>query len=158
MMVAELRAMSLLGSLHVAAAVGALTVAAIVLVRRTKGTTAHVRHGRLYAVLMVLVDAFALLTLPERCRPFPPSRGHQPGDAHRRPCVVAAQTRFPAKPRDPDDLVGRRTRRGWVGPGSDRRTTTGGPLADRGHTAGVCLLATLATRALASSKPAVGSS
>jgi uncharacterized membrane protein len=53
--------MSVLGSLHVAAAVLALVVAAIVLVRN-KGTTSHVRLGRIYVVLLVLVDAFALLT------------------------------------------------------------------------------------------------
>jgi uncharacterized membrane protein len=53
--------MSFLGSLHVAAAALALIVAAIVLVR-TKGTTAHVLLGRIYVVLLILVDAFALLT------------------------------------------------------------------------------------------------
>ena len=66
--------MSFFGSLHVAAAVLALVVAAIVLVRR-KGTTAHVRLGRVYVVLLVLVDAFALLTYRNGIGPFhlPPS-------------------------------------------------------------------------------------
>ena len=61
--------MSFLGSLHVAAAVLALAVAAIVLVR-TKGTTAHVRLGWLYVVRLVLVDAFALLTYQDGIGPF----------------------------------------------------------------------------------------
>ena len=61
--------MSFLGSLHVAAAVLALAVAAIVLVR-TKGTTSHVRLGRAYVVLLVLVDAFALVTYQDGVGPF----------------------------------------------------------------------------------------
>ena len=61
--------MSFLGSLHVAAAVLALAVAAIVLVR-TKGTTSHVRLGRIYVVLLVLVDGFALLTYQNGIGPF----------------------------------------------------------------------------------------
>jgi uncharacterized membrane protein len=61
--------MSFLGSLHVAAAALALIVAAIVLVR-TKGTTAHVRLGRIYVVLLILVDAFALLTYQNGIGPF----------------------------------------------------------------------------------------
>ena len=66
--------MSVLGSLHVAAAVLALAVAAIVLVR-TKGTTSHVRLGRIYVLLLVLVDAFALLTYQNGSAPstFSPS-------------------------------------------------------------------------------------
>ena len=61
--------MSFFGSLHVAAAVLALAVAAIVLVR-TKGTTSHVRRGRVYVVLLILVDAFALLTYQDGIGPF----------------------------------------------------------------------------------------
>ena len=62
--------MSDLGSLHVAAAVLALVTAALVLMR-TKGTTAHVRLGRVYAVLLVLVDVVALLTYQDGVGPGP---------------------------------------------------------------------------------------
>ena len=64
-----LHEMSFLGSLHVAAAVLSLAVAAIVLAR-TKGTPAHVRLGRAYVVLLVLVDTFALLTYQSGVGPF----------------------------------------------------------------------------------------
>lgn len=56
--------MSVLGALHVMAALLALATAVVVLVR-TKGTTAHVRLGRVYVVLLVLVDLSALLTYRE---------------------------------------------------------------------------------------------
>ena len=59
-----------LGGLHVTAAVLALAAAGLVLVR-TKGTTAHVRLGRVYVVLLVLADVIALLTYHDSAGPGP---------------------------------------------------------------------------------------
>ena len=149
--------MSFLGSLHLAAAVSALTVAAIVLVR-TKGTTAHVRLGRLYVVLMVLVDAFALLIYHNGVGPFHVL------------AVISLSTLTAGLVWSPRRRGSRQTHgilmiwsvAGLVGAGLAQGATAALPQASPwptvAATASVCLLAALATRALASSKPAVGSS
>jgi uncharacterized membrane protein len=62
--------LSVLGGLHVMAAVLALGTAVVVLMS-TKGTTAHVRLGRVYAVLLVLVNLSALLTYRQVSGPGP---------------------------------------------------------------------------------------
>ena len=151
------REMSFLGSLHLAAAVLALTVAAIVLVR-TKGTTAHVRLGRLYVVLMVLVDAFALLIYHNGVGPFHVL------------AVISLSTLTAGLVWSPRRRGSRQTHgilmiwsvAGLVGAGLAQGATAALPQASPwptvAATASVCLLAALATRALASSKPAVGSS
>ena len=64
------RDVSVLGGLHVVAAVLALAMAAVVLVR-TKGTTAHVRLGWMYVVLLASVDLLALLTYRDGAGPGP---------------------------------------------------------------------------------------
>ena len=52
------------GAVHVAAAVLALATAALVLAR-TKGTRSHVRLGRAYVVLLLVLNTSALLTYEE---------------------------------------------------------------------------------------------
>ena len=148
--------MSVLGSLHVAAAVLALAVAAIVLVR-TKGTTAHVRLGRIYVVLLVLVDGFALLTYQNGVGPF------------HLLAVISLATLTAGLVWSPRRRGSRQTHgilmiwsvAGLVGAGLAQGATAALPQASPwptvATTASVCLLATLATRAVASSKPAVGS-
>ena len=147
--------MSVLGSLHVAAAVLALAVAAIVLVR-TKGTTAHVRLGRIYVVLLVLVDGFALLTYQNGIGPF------------HLLAVISLATLTAGLIWSPRRRGSRQIHgilmiwsvAGLVGAGLAQGATAALPQASPwptvATTAGVCLLATLATRALASSKPASG--
>ncbi|HET9600538.1 MAG TPA: DUF2306 domain-containing protein, partial [Acidimicrobiales bacterium] len=144
-----------LGSLHVAAAVLALAVAAIVLTR-TKGTTSHVRLGRAY-VLLVLVDAFALLTYQGGVGPF------------HLLAVISLATLTAGLVWSPRRRGSRQTHgilmiwsvAGLVGAGLAQGATavlpSASPWPTVATTASVCLLATLATRALASSKPAVGS-
>jgi uncharacterized membrane protein len=148
--------MSILGGLHVTAAVLALAFAAIVLVL-TKGTTAHVRLGRIYVVLLVLVDAFALLTYQNGIGPF------------HLLAVISLATLTAGLVWSPRRRGSRQTHgilmiwsvAGLVGAGLAQGATAALPQASPwptvATTASVCLLATLATRALASSKPAVGS-
>ena len=148
--------MSFLGSLHVAAAVLALAVAAIVLAR-TKGTTSHVRLGRAYVVLLVLVDAFALLTYQGGVGPF------------HLLAVISLATLTAGLVWSPRRRGSRQTHgilmiwsvAGLVGAGLAQGATavlpSASPWPTVATTASVCLLATRATRALASSKPAVGS-
>ncbi len=148
--------MSFLGSLHVAAAALALIVAAIVLVR-TKGTTAHVRLGRIYVVLLILVDAFALLTYQNGIGPF-----------HilaviRLATLTAGLVWSPRRrgTRQTHGILMIWSVAGLVGAGLAQGATAALPQARPWPTvatmASVCLLATLATRAVASSKAAVGS-
>ena len=148
--------MSFLGSLHVAAAVLALAVAAIVLVR-TKGTTAHVRLGWLYVVLLVLVDVFALLTYQNGVGPF------------HLLAVISLATLTAGLVWSPRRRGSRQTHgilmiwsiAGLVAAGLAQGATAALPQASPwptvAATASVCLHAALATRALASPKPAVGS-
>ena len=150
--------MSFLGSLHVAAAVLALAVAvAAIILMRTKGTTVHVRLGRLYVVLLVLVDAFALLTYQDGFGPF------------HLLAVISLATLTAGLVWSPRRRGSRQTHAilmiwsvaGLVGAGLAQGATAALPQASPwptvGTTASVCLLAALATRALASPKPAVGS-
>jgi uncharacterized membrane protein len=139
--------MSFFGSLHVAAAVLALVVAAIVLVRR-KGTTAHVRLGRVYVVLLVLVDAFALLTYRNGIGPF------------HLLAVISLATLSAGVVWSPRRRGSRQTHgilmiwsvAGLVAAGLAQGATAAIPQASPwptvATTASVCLLATLATRAL----------
>ena len=148
--------MSFLGSLHVAAAVLALIVAAIVLVR-PKGTPAHMRLGRVYAVLLVLVDAFALLTYRNGIGPF------------HLLAVISLATLTAGVVWSPRRRGSRQTHGilmiwsvcglvgAGAGPGGTAVLPHASPWPTVATTAGVCLLAVLATRTLASPEPAVGS-
>ena len=143
--------MSFLGSLHVATAVLALVVAATVLVR-TKGTTAHVRLGRVYVVLLALVDGFALLTYRNGIGPF------------HLLAVISLATLIAGLVWSPRRRGSRQTHAilmiwsvaGLVGAGLAQGATAALPQANPwptvATTATVCLLAALATRALASPK------
>ena len=147
--------MSVLGSLHVAAAVLALAVAAIVLAR-TKGTTSHVRLGRIYVLLLVLVDAFALLTYQNGIGPF------------HLLAIVSLGTLTAGLVWSPRRRGSRQTHgilmiwsfAGLVGAGLAQGATAALPQASPwptvATTASVCLLATLVTRALAFSNPRLG--
>ena len=144
--------MSFFGGMHVAAAVLALAVAAIVLAR-AKGTTFHVRLGRVYVVLLILVDAFALLTYQEGIGPF------------HLLAVISLATLTAGLVWSPRRRGSRQTHgilmiwsvAGLVGAGLAQGATAALPQASRwptvATTASVCLLAALATRALASPKP-----
>jgi uncharacterized membrane protein len=148
--------MSFLGSLHVAAAMLALVVAVIVLVR-IKGTTAHVRLGRVYVVALVLVDVFALLTYRQGVGPF------------HLLAVISLATLTAGLVWSPRRRGSKQAHGIWmiwsvaglVGAGLAQGATAALPEASPWPTvtttAGVCLLAGLATHALASSRPAVGS-
>jgi len=146
--------MSDLGSLHVTAAVLALATAAVVLMR-TKGTTTHVLLGRVYAVLLVLVDAMALLIYQD---------GVGPGPFHLL-AVVSLATLTAAILWSPRRRGSRQTHgilmiwsvAGLVGAGLAQGATAALPYASPwptvATTAGICVLATLVTLVLASSKP-----
>ena len=144
--------MSDLGSLHVTAAVLALAMAALVLIR-TKGTTAHVRLGRAYAVFLVLVDVVALLTYQD---------GVGPGPFHLL-AVVSLATLTAAIVWSPRRRGSRQTHgifmiwsvAGLVGAGLAQGATAAlpdaAPWPTVSVTAAVCVLATLGTRVLATS-------
>ena len=132
----------------------ALAVAAIVLVR-TKGTTAHVRLGRVYVVLLILVDAFALLTYQDGIGPFHIL------------AVISLGTLTAGLAWSPRRRGSRQTHgilmiwsvAGLVAAGLSQGATAAllqvSPWPTVATTASVCLLAALATRAVASPKPAV---
>ncbi|MGH3586976.1 MAG: hypothetical protein ACRDQ0_11695 [Pseudonocardia sp.] len=148
--------MSIFGGLHVIAAVLALTTAVVVLAR-TKGTTAHVRLGRAYVVLLVLVDLFALLTY---------TQGTGPGPFHLL-AVVSLATLAAAVLWSPRRRGSRQTHgilmiwsvAGLVGAGLAQGATAAlhdaAPWPTVITSAAVCGLAALATRAIASSTPRV---
>ena len=150
------RHVSVLGGLHVVAAVLALAMAAVVLVR-TKGTTAHVRLGWMYVVLLATVDLLALLTYRD---------GAGPGSFHLL-AVVSLATLAAAVVWSPRRRGSRQVHgilmiwsvAGLIGAGLAQGATAtlpdAAPWPTVAATGVVCVLAALATWAVASSRPRV---
>ena len=143
--------LSVLGGLHVMAAVLALGTAVVVLMS-TKGTTAHVGLGRVYVVLVVLVDLSALLTY----------RVSGPGLFHLLAVVslttLAAAVLWSPRRRGtpvPHGILTIWSVAGLMGAGLAQQATAvfpdAGPWPTLAAIAGICVLAALATRAIASS-------
>lgn len=143
--------LTVLGGLHVMAAVLALGTAVVVLVGK-KGTTAHVGLGRVYAVLLVLVDLSALLTYRQVSGS---------GPFHFLAVVslttlAAAVLWSPRRRGTPEThaILMIWSVAGLMGAGLAQQATAAfpdaGPWPTLAAIAGICVLAALATRAIAS--------